>query len=93
MNFSGMPRKQRMFRLDERILVLLDETAKKAGFSSGNQFVEMTLFNLLKMSGAIPPGAEPLPETRGKRSGAGKPKQTDNKEECQDAVKKLDSDN
>lgn len=73
-----MPRKQRMFRLDERILESLEDVATKAGFSSANQFVETTLFNLMKMAGAIPSEAEPLPETRGgKRSGAGKPKKSD----------------
>lgn len=75
MNALDMTRKQRMFRLDERILNSLEMAANNAGFSSTNQFVEATLFNLLKMSGTIPSEAEPLPETRGgKRSGAGKKK-------------------
>ena len=75
MNALDMPRKQRMFRLDERILNSLEMAANNAGFSSANQFVEATLFNLLKMSGTISPEAEPLPETRGgKRSGTGKKK-------------------
>ena len=73
-----MPRKQRMFRLDERILASLEEVATNAGFSSANQFVEATLFNFMKMAGAIPSDAPPLPETRGgKRDrSVGKPKRS-----------------
>ena len=73
-----MPRKQRMFRLDERILASLEDVATNAGFSSANQFVEATLFNFMKMAGAIPSDAPPLSETRGgkrDRSG-GKPKRS-----------------
>jgi hypothetical protein len=75
MDCLEMPRRQRMFRLDDRILDALDEVSSNAGHSSANQFVEMTLFNLIKAAGKIPADAEPLPETRGgKRAGAGKPK-------------------
>ena len=74
-----MPRKQRMFRLDERILASLEDVATNAGFSSANQFVEATLFNFMKMAGAIPSDAPPLSETRGgKRDRAvkGKPRRS-----------------
>jgi hypothetical protein len=77
MDCLEMPRRQRMFRLDDRILEALDEVSANAGHSSVNQFVEMTLFNLIKAAGKIPADAEPLPETRGgKRAGAGKPRKS-----------------
>lgn len=77
-----MPRKQRMFRLDERILASLEEVATNAGFSSANQFVEATLFNFMKMAGAIPSDAPPLPETRGgKRDRSPKRSATDDGQE------------
>ncbi len=76
MTCLDMPRRPKNFLLDDRIIGSLDDAAKKAGYKSANQFVEATLFNLLKMSGNLPPDAEPLPEARGgKRSGTGrKPK-------------------
>lgn len=77
MNCLDMPRRPKNFLIDERVLEVLDEAAKKAGYKSANQFVEATLFNLLKMSGNLPPNLEPLPESRGgKRAGAGKPKKS-----------------
>ena len=71
-----MPRRQRMFRLDDRILDALDEVSTNAGYSSANQFVETTLFNILKAAGKIPADAPPLPETRGgdRKSAAAKAK-------------------
>ena len=54
-----------MFRLDDRVLGGLEAAARNAGFSSVNRFVEVALFNLLKMSGAISAEEVPLPETRG----------------------------
>jgi hypothetical protein len=75
MNCLDMPRRPKNFLLDERVIEALGDAAKRAGYKNANQFVEATLFSLLKMSGSLPPDAEPLPEARGgKRSGAGKPK-------------------
>jgi hypothetical protein len=72
-----MPRRQRMFRLDDRILNALEEVSKNAGHSSVNQFVETTLFNLVKAAGKIPADSEPLPETRGGDKRSKKPKLDD----------------
>jgi hypothetical protein len=69
-----MPRKPRLFRLDDRVLESLDALASEAG-SNTNQFVEGILFDFLKRAGKLPKSAEQLPDGRGgKRSGAGKPK-------------------
>jgi hypothetical protein len=75
MNQLDMPRRPKNLLLDDRILAVLDEAAKNAGYKSANHFVESTLFGLLKLSGHLPSDAEPLPEGRGgKREGAGRPK-------------------
>ena len=73
-----MPRVRKTFVIDERVMSALDVAAKKAGYKNANQFVEATLFNLLKLSGNLEADAIPLPETRGgkrDRSG-GKPKRS-----------------
>ena len=72
MNLIEMPRRQRMFRLDDRIIKALGIIA---GEGKVNAFVEGLLFEFLQRAGQIPNDATPLPETRGgKREGAGKPK-------------------
>jgi hypothetical protein len=72
-----MPRKPRLFRLDDRVLDGLDELAQAAETNT-NQFVEAILFDFLKHAGKLPKEAEQLKDGRGgKRSGAGKPKKTD----------------
>jgi hypothetical protein len=77
MNCLDMPRVRKTFVLDERVMNALDSAAKKAGYKNANQFVEATLFNLLKLSGNLDADAEPLTEARGgKREGAGKPKRS-----------------
>jgi hypothetical protein len=77
MDCLEMPRRQRMFRLDDRILDALDEVSSNAGHSSANQFVEKTLFDLMKAAGKIPADAQPLKDGRGgRRAGAGKPKKS-----------------
>jgi len=74
-----MPRVRKTFVLDERVMNALDSAAKKAGYKNANQFVEATLFNLLKLSGNLESDAEPLSESRGgKRVGAGKPRRSPN---------------
>jgi hypothetical protein len=78
MNCLDMPRVRKTFVLDERVMNALDSAAKKAGYKNANQFVEATLFNILKLSGNLDTDAEPLPEGRGgKREGAGKKKKSD----------------
>ena len=72
MNLIEMPRRQKMFRLDDRIIKALGIIA---GEGKVNAFVEGLLFDFLQRAGQIPTDASPLPETRGgKRTGAGKPK-------------------
>jgi hypothetical protein len=69
-----MPRKPRLFRLDDRVLDGLDELAKAADTNT-NQFVESLLFDFLKRAGKLAKEAEQLKDGRGgKRAGAGKPK-------------------
>ena len=81
MQMLTMPRKDKEFRLDDRIIDALKGAAAKAEMPI-NSYVERLLFSHLKTVGEIPLGAEPLPETRGgKRSGAGKKKITDVVEE------------
>ena len=73
MNCLDMPRIRKTFVLDERVMDALDSAAKKAGYKNANQFVEATLFNLLKLSGNLEADAKPLKDGRGgSRSGAGK---------------------
>jgi len=78
MSTLEMPRKDKEFRLDDRILDALKHASRKAGMSI-NAYVENVLFAHLKGVGQIPIDADPLPETRGgKREGAGKPKTEEN---------------
>ncbi len=75
MNLLDMPRRQRMFRLDDRVLDALEKVAQK---TSVNAYVEGLLFDFLKRAGYIDPGEQPLPETRGgKRPGTGRKKKND----------------
>jgi hypothetical protein len=68
-----MPRSDKEFRLDDRILDALKRVKDKTGMSV-NSYVESLLFHHLKGVGEIPIDTEPLPEARGgKRPGAGKP--------------------
>ena len=77
MQMLTMPRKDKEFRLDDRIIDALKGAAAKAEMPI-NSYVERLLFSHLKTVGEIPLSAEPLPETRGgRRSGAGKKKITD----------------
>ena len=86
MNADTMPRRRVNFRIDDRVL---DELESLAGEGKLNQFVEGLLFDFLKNTGRLPPNAEKLPETRGgKRSGAGKPKQSSDR--ASDTAKKGD---
>ena len=76
-----MPRKPRLFRIDDRVLAALDELANNADRNT-NQFVESVLFDFVKHAGKLPQDATQLKDGRGgKRSGAGKKKITDVVEE------------
>jgi hypothetical protein len=68
MTLLDMPRRQRMFRLDERVLDALEKVSTK---TSVNAYVEGLLFEFLKRAGHIDPDEQPLKETRG---GSRKPK-------------------
>jgi hypothetical protein len=71
-----MPRSNRAFRLDDRLLEALDRLAKKGNISA-NKYLENLLLSHTKQVGEIPMDAEPLGDPRGgKRSGAGRPKAT-----------------
>jgi hypothetical protein len=60
-----MLRTRRNYALDTRITDVLGDAAKKAGYSSETQFIEATLFNILKLSGNLETDTQPLPEQRG----------------------------
>ena len=71
-----MPRKDTKLRLDERILDALREKSVESGMSF-NALCEGILFSYAKSVGKLPLDTEPLGDTRGgKRSGAGKPKKS-----------------
>ena len=59
-----MPRKPRLFRLDDRVLKGLDALAGDAKTNT-NQFVESILFEFLKHAGKLPKEAEQLKDGRG----------------------------
>ena len=70
--YGPMPRTRVNYRLDDRVLVALNDLA---GRGKMNQFIEGLLITFLKDTGRLPKDFEPLSEARGgKRSGAGKPK-------------------
>jgi predicted DNA-binding protein len=59
-----MPRKDKGFRLDTRIIEALAQVKKLTG-KTANAYVEEMLLANLKSLGLIPMDEEPLPETRG----------------------------
>ena len=66
-----MPRKQRTFRIDERLLEFIDQVAKGSKISASLALEEM-LFSIAKLSGKLSKDAQPLGELRG-----GKPQDLD----------------
>ncbi len=71
---ASMPRSNRAFRIDDRLLEALDRLAKKGNISA-NKYLENLLLSHTKQVGEIPMDTEPLGDPRGgKRSGAGRPK-------------------
>jgi hypothetical protein len=71
---TEMPRKPRLFRIDDRVLDALDELADAAG-SNTNQFVESILFDFLKHAGRLSQDATQLKDGRGgKRKNSGRPR-------------------
>ena len=76
MTVLEMPRKKAGYSLDTRVIEAVQALAERAG-KSANQYLEKLLFDHAQLSGAIPPEERPLGEIRGgKRSGAGKPKKS-----------------
>lgn len=59
-----MPRKNRTFRLDERLLDGLSALAKKKNMSA-NKYLENWLLATCVKEGVLPPDTEPLGEQRG----------------------------
>ena len=89
MNCLDMPRVRKTFVLDERVMDALDSAAKKAGYKNANQFVEATLFNLLKLSGNLEADAKPLKDGRGgSRVGAGKKRSPNDPADTEDSLSK-----
>lgn len=67
-----MPRRNRTFKLDERVLEALEVLAQKNN-ASVNRYLENLLFSHAKKEGEIPIDAMPLGDSRGgKREGAGR---------------------
>ena len=72
--YSTMPRSRVNYRIDDRVLEAME---RLAGKGKTNQFVEGVLITFLQNTKQLPPDFEPLTEARGgKRSGAGKPKKS-----------------
>lgn len=59
-----MPRKRRSYNIDERVINVLSELAKKDNMSA-NRYLENLLFSHGQQRGALPMDAQPLGETRG----------------------------
>jgi hypothetical protein len=77
MQLLEMPRKPRLFRIDDRVLKALDELAESAERNT-NQFVESILFEFVKHAGKLPQDSTQLKDGRGgKRPGTGRKKSTD----------------
>lgn len=71
---SPMPRINRTFRIDSRVLEAIDRLAEKNG-SSANSYLENLLLSHAKMTGEMSMDSEPLPDNRGgKREGSGRKK-------------------
>jgi hypothetical protein len=65
-------RKNKSFKLDERVLKALESLARQRN-ASVNRYLENLLFNHAKQEGEIPIDAIPIGENRGgKRKGAGR---------------------
>lgn len=76
-----MPRKDKGFRLDTRLIEALTKVRDITGKTS-NAYVEELLMMNLKSLGIIPTDFEPLPEARGgKRDNSGKKKRSTTEEE------------
>jgi hypothetical protein len=72
MNTVQMPRKDKGFRLDTRIVDALAQVKELTG-KTANAYVEEILMLNLKSLGIIPKDVEPLSEARGgKREGTGR---------------------
>jgi hypothetical protein len=69
-----MPRINRTFRIDSRVLEALDRIAEKNG-ASANNYLENLLMSHSKLLGEMPMDSEPLADNRGgKREGSGRSK-------------------
>jgi hypothetical protein len=69
-----MPRRNRTFKLDDRVLDALEELAHEQN-ASVNRYLENLLFSHAKTQGKIPVGDMPLGDTRGgKRENSGRPR-------------------
>jgi hypothetical protein len=67
-----MPRINRTFRIDSRVLEALDRLAGK-GETNANKYLENLLLSHAKLLGEVPMDTEPLADARGgKREGAGR---------------------
>ena len=63
---ADMPRRKLTFRIDERLLELMDETARGSGHSK-NLWLERHLTRFFADAGKLPDGFEPLGDLRGER--------------------------
>lgn len=64
MTAATMPRKNRTFRIDERLIDGLAQIARLKNMSA-NKYMEDLLLTLCKEEGVLPADALPLGETRG----------------------------
>jgi hypothetical protein len=69
---QDMPRKPKTFKLDERLIKVLDQAAERVGQTPGS-LVEGLLWRYCQTMGLLDLSAEPSRDTRGgKREGAGR---------------------
>jgi len=69
-----MPRRNRTFKLDDRVLDALERLAQKNN-TSANRYLENLLFSHGKAEGELPAEISPLGDSRGgKRDNSGRPR-------------------
>ena len=64
MTAAAMPRKNRTFRIDERLIDGLAKVARLKNMSA-NKYIEDLLLEICKEEGVLPPDTLPLGEMRG----------------------------
>lgn len=72
-----MPRINRTFRIDSRVLEALERLAEKNG-TNANKYLENLLLSHAKIVGEMPMDSEPLADSRGGKRERSHPEETSN---------------